>query len=174
MDRIFKLQCHIDELLSAIGDPEERCCAYMHLYGSSQSCAMIAAKRDQNVELATIAGLLHDIYEYTFYDKLEPLEHRPDHGIRNSELAREILNRLGMTTEHETDIVCDAIKNHGYKDRIHTPFDEVLKDADVFHKQINNTGIPVHPVHEKRFFDLLNEFGLTWHSKVSTWNERTD
>jgi hypothetical protein len=173
VDRIFKLQCHIDELLSVIGNPEERCCSYMHLYGTSLSCAMIAAKRNQNVELATIAGLLHDIYEYTLYDRLEPLEHRPDHGIRNSELARRILAQLGVASEDETNTICGAIKNHGYKDEIHIPFDEVLKDADVFHKQINNIRVPVHPIHETRFLNLINEFGLTWHTKVATWSDMT-
>ena len=172
-NRIFKLQCHVDELLSVIEDKEERCCAYAHLYGTSLSCAMIASKRNLDVELATIAGLLHDIhdiYEYTFYDKLESLSYRSDHGIRNSKLAREILTQLALTTETETNMICDAIRNHGYKDNIHAPFDEVIKDADVFHKQINNINVPIHPLHERCLSDLLNEFGLVWHSQVDTWD----
>jgi len=169
MERIFKLMTHVDQLLSLIEDKEERCCAYTHLNGTSLSCAMIASKRKLDVELATIAGLLHDIYEYTFYDRLEPLDHRPDHGIRNGDFAREILIQLNLTTEDETNTICNAIENHGYKDKVHTPFDEALKDADVFSKQISNINIPIHPVHEKRFFNLVDEFGLTWHTKVDTW-----
>jgi len=161
LDRIYILQCYISELLTNIDDKDERTCSYLHLYGTSLSCAMIASKRNQNIELATIAGLLHDIYEYTFHNKLEPLEYRQDHGIRNSELARKILVQLDFATDDEINIICNAVKNHGYKDRIHTPFDEVIKDADVLDKQLNNVNIPIHPVHEKRFFNLINEFGLT-------------
>jgi len=169
MNRIFKLQQHIDILLSAIEDMEERCCAYTHLSGASLSCAMIASKRNLDIELATIAGLFHDIYEYVFYDRLKPLEHRPDHGIRNSDFAREILIQLDITTQSEINIICNAIKNHGYKDMVHTPFDEAVKDGDVFSKQISNINIPIHPVHKKRFFSLVNEFGLNWHSNIDVW-----
>ena len=170
MDRILELQCYVSELLTNIVDIEERACSYLHLYGTSLSCAMIASKRNQDIELATIAGLLHDIYEYTFHNNLEPLEHRQDHGIRNSVLAREILVKLDLTTGDETNTICKAIKNHGYKDKVHTPFDEVLKDADVFDKQVNNFNVPVHPIHEKRFFELINELGLSWHSRTDLWS----
>jgi HD superfamily phosphodiesterase len=35
-----------------------------HMVAASQFCALIALKRGENAELATIAGLLHDIYAY--------------------------------------------------------------------------------------------------------------
>ena len=49
-------------------DAEERRCAYLHLYGVAQACAMLALKRNENAELAIIAGMLHDIYSYTNMD----------------------------------------------------------------------------------------------------------
>lgn len=43
-------------------DDKERRCAYLHLYGISRACALLALKCEGNVELAAIAGMLHDIY----------------------------------------------------------------------------------------------------------------
>jgi hypothetical protein len=153
MDRISEIKSLVDGIISGIQDPTERWCAYSHLFGVSQSCAMIAAKRGENIELATIAGLLHDIYEYKNYNCLESLVHRPDHGIRNSELARAILTQLHLLDNTELQSVCDAIKVHGYKDFVHTPFDEVIKDGDVFQKQINNIHTPIHPINKDRFMN---------------------
>jgi len=169
MDRISEIKEYVDYILCGIQDHTERWCAYSHLFGVSQTCAMIAAKRGENIELATIAGLLHDIYEYKNYDCIEPLAHRPDHGIRNSELARAILTQMHLLDNDELQTVCDAIKVHGYKDLVHTPFDEVIKDSDVFQKQINNIHTPIHPIHIERFLNLLREFGLSWHGDIGLW-----
>ncbi|WAG63426.1 HD domain-containing protein [Clostridium estertheticum] len=64
MNRIEILRKYIDEILLNMTDVEERRCAYLHLYGVAQSCALIALKRGENAELATMAGMLHDIYSY--------------------------------------------------------------------------------------------------------------
>jgi len=39
-------------------DTEDRRCAYLHLYSVSILAAMIAMKRGENAELATMAGML--------------------------------------------------------------------------------------------------------------------
>ena len=60
MNRIEKVREVVDEILLHMTDDEERRCAYLHLYGVSQACALLALKRGEDVELATIAGMLHD------------------------------------------------------------------------------------------------------------------
>lgn len=68
MDRIEKVREVVDEILLNMPDDKERRCAYLHLYGVSQACALLALKREENVELAVIAGMLHDIYSYANMD----------------------------------------------------------------------------------------------------------
>ena len=62
MDRIEMVQEYVDDILQSTVNEIERKCGYKHLYGVSQACAILAMKRNENVELAVIAGLLHDIY----------------------------------------------------------------------------------------------------------------
>ncbi len=95
----------------------------MHLYGVAQLCALIALRRGENVELAVMAGVLHDIYTYA---NLDPA----DHARKGAALARDILVRLQITKDDETRIICDAIHAHSDKEQTNSPFDEVLKDAD--------------------------------------------
>ena len=59
--RIEKVRELVDEILLNMSDPAERRCAYLHLYGVAQACALLALKRGEDVELAVIAGMLHDI-----------------------------------------------------------------------------------------------------------------
>lgn len=51
MNRIEKVREYVDTVLLNMSDAFERRCAYLHLYGVSQACAMIALKRNENVDL---------------------------------------------------------------------------------------------------------------------------
>jgi HD superfamily phosphodiesterase len=155
MDRIEILRKHIDALLLNMTDVEERRTAYIHLYGVAQSCALIALKRRENAELATMAGMLHDIYSYTKAST-------QDHAHKGAVLAREILTSLQITNRDETKMICDAIYAHSDKQVVHSDFDEVLKDADVFQFQLYNPMIEVTAQPRKARFEKLKlEFGIT-------------
>jgi HD superfamily phosphodiesterase len=155
MNRIEVLRNYIDEVLLNMTDVEERRCAYVHLYGVAQSCALIALKRGENVELAVMAGMLHDIYSYAWMDTV-------DHARKSAALAGEILTKLQITSDEETRIICGAISAHSDKELTHTPFDEVLKDADVFQSWLYN---PLVEIAEKTIKDrcikVMTEFGIT-------------
>lgn len=69
--RIEKVRELVDEILLNMSDPVEQRCAYLHLYGIAQACALLALKRGEDVELAVIAGMLHDIYSYANMDSQE-------------------------------------------------------------------------------------------------------
>lgn len=152
-NRIERLRKHIDDILLNMKDTEERRCGYLHLYGVSQACAMIALKRNQDVELATMAGMLHDLHSY----KAMNTENHAEHG---AVLARQILKELALTTDYETDLICSAIRNHSSKATTHSAFDEVLKDADVLQHCLYNTLYPVMEHEKCRFQNLLTEFGI--------------
>lgn len=152
-NRIEEVRAYVDDVLLHMTDTEERRCAYIHLYGVAQACAMIAQKREENVELAVVAAMLHDIYSYKTMDHC-------DHAHKGAFMAREILEELGIFTGLEIDMICDAIYHHSDKAEMHTPFVEVLIDADVLQHYLYNPFFAVTGHAERRLEKLKKEFGL--------------
>ncbi|MBQ0064350.1 MAG: HD domain-containing protein [Firmicutes bacterium] len=149
MQRIQMVQNYIDKVIENLPLEIDKKYGYMHLYGVSQACAMIAMKRNLDVELATIAGLLHDIYSYKAYTTL-------DHAHKGAEMAKDIMQSLKVFNQKEIELVCHAIYVHSDKHLIHTPFDECLKDGDVLqHCLYNPLANPSR--HEKERFEALKQ-----------------
>ena len=153
MDRVEKLREYIDAILLNKEDSFDRRCAYVHLYGVAQACVLLAKKRGLNEELAVMAGMLHDIYTYK-------VTYTKEHGEKGAAIACEILEELGITTAKETHIICNAIYNHSYKEKVGSPYDELLKDADVLQHCIYNPAFPVLEKEEKRYNSILAELGI--------------
>ena len=153
MNRIEILRKYLDEIILNMADVEERRCAYVHLYGVAQFCTLIALKRGENAELATMAGMLHDIYSYAKMDT-------KDHAHKGAALAREILTLLQITNDDETKMICDAIYNHSEKEAVHSDFSEVLKDADVFQHCLYNPMFEIKAHEKNRYEKLKAEFGI--------------
>lgn len=151
--RIEKVREYVDDVLLHMTDTEERRCAYIHLYGVAQACAMIAQKREENVELAIVAAMLHDIYSYKTMD-------RCDHAHQGAVMAKEILEELGIFADFEIDLICDAIYKHSDKAETHTAFVEVLIDADVLQHYLYNPFFAVTGHAERRLEKLKKEFGV--------------
>ena len=153
MNRIEKVREAVDEIILNMSDLKERRCAYLHLYGVSQACTLLAIKRKEDVELATIAGMLHDIYSYARMDSR-------DHAHKGAEMARDILDSLDIFTEDEKELICTAIYNHSDKSMIHSWLDEILKDADVMQHVLYNPLFDIKQHEQKRFALLKTEFGI--------------
>lgn len=153
MNRIEILRQYIDNMIFNMSDDEERRCAYVHLYGVAQYCALIALKRRENAELATMAGMLHDVYSYAKMDT-------KDHAHKGAALAKEILTSLGITNDYETKIICDAIYTHSEKGLIHSDFNEILIDADVLQHCLYNPMIEIVQHEKNRYEKLKTEFGI--------------
>lgn len=151
------LRKYIDEVLLNMTDTEDRRCAYLHLYGVSQACALIALKRGENVELATMAGMLHDFYTY---NNAVDFMNDKNHAENGAILAKAILNELNLTNEDETDLICTAIHNHSSKAESFSSFTEVLIDADVMQHCLYNFAFPVMGHEKVRFEKLVKEFSL--------------
>ena len=64
MSRIKDLQKQVHRVLEKIEDEDKRLKAVSHLHGVALAAAVLAKKRGENAELATMAGLLHDLYAY--------------------------------------------------------------------------------------------------------------
>jgi len=153
MNRIERVREHVDSVLLRMTDAYERRCGYLHLYGVAQACALIALRRDENAELATIAGMLHDIHTYSTMDP-------QDHAVKGSAMAREILGSMQAFSEGEIDAICAAIAAHSDKKSEHSAFVEVLVDADVMQHCLYNPFLDVSEHERQRFEALKSEFGL--------------
>lgn len=134
-------------------DNQKRANAIAHLHGVSLAAVMLARKRGEDPELAAMAGLLHDLYAYKSgsYD---------DHAHKGAEYARELLEKMDITTPEETDVICSAIRHHDSKAEINAPMDEILKDADVIHHSLGDPTKDIKPHEQERYEKLCNEFGF--------------
>ncbi len=152
MGRLKELRKYVDSELNKL-DEDKRNSAIVHLYGVSLAATMIAKKRGLDVEIASMAAMLHDMnaYKTGSYD---------DHAHKGAELARDILSTLQLTDETETDIICSAIYHHDDKLVVDSPMDEALKDADVIHHCMNDLSKPIKEKEQARFDRLCEEFGM--------------
>lgn len=152
MSRLKDLRTTVNARLSRI-NPEKQFSAAAHLYGVSLAATLIAEKRHENAELASMAAMMHDLhaYESGSYD---------DHAHKSAALAEEILQQLNLTTEAENKVICSAIYHHDDKETIDSSMDEVLKDADVMHHCMNDLSKPVKEKEKVRYAALRKEFGL--------------
>ena len=153
MSRLKELRKYVDAELLRMENKEKMVSAVAHLYGVSLAATMIAKKRGEYPELASMAAMLHDMHAY----KTGSYE---DHAHKGAELAREILTELGLTSSEETDVICSAIYHHDDKLVVDGPMDEVLKDADVIHHCMNDLSKAVKDKEKERFAALCKEFGM--------------
>lgn len=153
MSRLKELRKHVDKVLNKMDDEDKRISAVAHLYGVSLAATMIAKKRGLDPEIASMAGMLHDLYAYKSgsYD---------DHAHKGAELARKILGKLELTDETETEMICSAIYHHDDKLVEDGPMDEILKDADVIHHCMNDLSKAIKEKEQARYDKLCTEFGL--------------
>jgi len=150
MTRIKLLQKHIHRILEG---NEKEADQVAHLHGVALAAAMLAKKRGGDAELATMAGLLHDLYAYKSgsYD---------DHAHLGADYARKVLNKLEITSPEETELICTAIFRHSDKDTVDGPLDEILKDADVLHHSLGDPTKEVKEHEKARYEKLSAEMGF--------------
>lgn len=151
MDRIEAVKAIADEIVNS-APPQVQPSAYTHLYGVAQACALLALKRGQDVELATIAGLLHDLHTYRTGDPTA-------HAHHGAALARKLLEPTALFTQEEIEKISGAIYAHSSKAARHDPFTEVLIDADVLQHCLFTPTQPPAPHEAERFQSLLKELG---------------
>ena len=153
MGRLKDLRKYVDAEINKMEDADKRTGAIAHLYGVSLAATMIAKKRGQDPEIASMAAMLHDLHAYKTgsYD---------DHAHKGADLAGEILRELAITNEAETEAICSAIYHHDDKLVVDGPMDEVLKDADVIHHCMNDLSKPIKEKEQARYDKLCAEFGM--------------
>ena len=160
MSRVGKLYEHINSIFARINEMPP---VYVHMCQVAQVCTLLAIKRGADVELATMAGLLHDIASLRNHDT-EPYKVRgltgENHAGMGAKIAMEILVELGITSPQENDIICRAVDRHNDKDRIDDPIDELLKDADVFSHGLGSVSSLNNNFRGNRWDKVCQEIGI--------------
>ena len=150
MSRLERVRQAVDEILHELGNLEDKRCGFVHLYGVSLTATQLAKRRRMNPELASIAGMLHDIVSYESGDPT-------DHATRGAARAAEFLRELGGFTDDEIDAIRSAIATHSDKASRGSAFQELLKDADVIQHHLYNPAYPPHPRHAERLEALARQ-----------------
>lgn len=153
MNRVNALYARVDAALLSTDDLAWRRKFTIHLYGVAQCAALLAGRRGLDPELSIAAGILHDISAVTAgnYD---------DHCARSAEIAKSMLTETGRFTPDEIRLVHGAIALHDDRHRTDTPFDDVLKDADILHPYLLSLAWPQDPSTQGRLSRMLKELGL--------------
>ena len=151
-NRLEHLRQMVDEIIPQQPDAEQRRCGYVHLYGVSAVCVLLALQRGLDPELCAAMGMLHDIWNY----KVGP---DPDHAHLGLPEAGRILRAAGYSPT-EIEAICTAINHHSDKASTHSEMDELLKDADVLQHYLYNPALKLHWQNDFRLVRILSELGL--------------
>lgn len=153
MNRIEELRKAIDQILHSNQDVENKRGSFIHLYGVSLICGLIALKRNLDPEIALAIGMLHDISSYMTNDPT-------DHNKRSKIEAEKILKGSTLFSLEEMTIITQAIFNHRDKQNIHDQYDELIKDADVLQHSLYNPSLPAFEHERDRLARLRKEIGF--------------
>jgi len=96
--------------------------------------------------------MLHDIYQ-VMPGELE------NHGEKGAVYAEKLLKHSKLYKEDEIATITSAISKHSKKRKIHEPYDELLKDADVLSHCLYNPDFHVEEKEQERYKNLLIELG---------------
>jgi len=146
----------INELLGAL-EQEEMDRDYpiawerTHATSCAQMGRLLAQKRGVDLELAALACSLHDIGRW--YTGLQR-----DHALRGEEPVRRFLVGSSLTDEDKEGIA-QAVIRHSEKDKVGSPLEEIVKDADILDCYFHGDEI-CKPYHLARLKQVMEELGL--------------
>ncbi|WP_274648795.1 CHAP domain-containing protein [Paenibacillus humicola] len=153
--RVENVRLLISEMGMALDHLLKKQEAAVHLYGVSTLASMLAMMRGQNSELASIAGLLCHYYFYKTGINDFP-------GPNSAEAARPLIRDTGIFTPEEQTAIFRAIFYQDIRDRVHGPFEEIIKDAIVLHHFFRKSGRqPLPPSDVKRLRRILNDLTIS-------------
>lgn len=156
MNRLEAIRPSVDDILRQQPDLEASRAGFVHLYGVSAVCILLALKRGLDPELAALAGMLHDLWTY----HTGILDEHHLHGARSADLAAPLLRDLGLD-EAAVAAVAEAMARHPDKATVDdSPLAELLKDADVLQHYLYNPWLEQPPGRTARLRRILAELGV--------------
>ncbi|NLL38827.1 MAG: HD domain-containing protein [Clostridiales bacterium] len=148
--RLLKLQIALMREIDKYGEmiPDRYASAdweKLHMASSARLAYMMALERGVNPELAACACAVHD------YGRIVTGK-QPGHAEAGYEPVKSFLKSLGdLFTPEEQEIIALATKNHSKKSVVGTPYDEIVKDADVV--DCYQYGIPFERDEQKKRYE---------------------
>ncbi|WP_257031444.1 CHAP domain-containing protein [Paenibacillus sp. E222] len=147
--------------------------ALFNLFGVSSFASLLAIRRQQNSEIAAIAGLLHDFYFYKIGIKYFP-------GPNSADSVRPILRSTQIFTDEELSVILRSIFYQKDKHRVHGPYEEIIKDAILIQMYVQNpedlfSDIEINRL-QKGFVELgipIEQVEVKCKSNRGTINKRT-
>ncbi|MEM5818740.1 MAG: HD domain-containing protein [Desulfitobacterium hafniense] len=122
-----------------------------HAASCAQVGRLLAQKRGVDLELAALACSLHDIGRW--YTGLQR-----EHALRGEEPVRRFLESSSLK-EEDKEAVVQAVIYHSEKDKVGSPLDEIVKDADVLDCYFHGDEIS-KPYHLARLKEVMGELNL--------------
>lgn len=118
--------------------------AIVHTAMVDSNAALLAYVRKQDIELAKIAALLHDYAQF-----VDNCPHK-EHARLSAQFAQLYLQETELFSEAEINDISEAIRLHSNKDRIDSPLCEIIKDADVMARFLEDPSRTMSPAKEQR------------------------
>lgn len=132
---------------SKINNTSMRVAALTHTAQVDSCITLLAMVRNQNIETAKVAAIFHDFAQYT-----QNCPHK-DHARLSSILASRYLNESDLFEVSEIDDICFAIAQHSKKELFDSPICELLKDADLLARFLENPNMELHGIKKQRLLD---------------------
>jgi uncharacterized protein len=154
LDKIESLRNRINSILLAQTNAALRAAGWVHLYAVSHNAELLALRRGLDADICAAAGLLHDIHTYRTGEEA-------NHAQLGAAEAPAILGRAGEWAPGEIDTIAGMISRHSDKNAVDGPYDECLKDADVFAHWMYDRGKKFDAARKGRLERIFDEFGIS-------------
>ncbi|NLJ99650.1 MAG: HD domain-containing protein [Clostridia bacterium] len=158
MIRLEKLQRKVLEIVEAeskITDKTREVGLHgeiIHSIGCCRLAQIAALKRNLDMEISGIIGLLHDYGRITTGSK-------QDHALKAKAPLELLLKDTSLFTEKEITTIITAVANHSSKNIKQGPYDELIKDVDILENYLSGK-IREDKVYMERLALILKELGI--------------
>ena len=149
LQRYEKAKAYVYEQFAKINNEPLRIAALTHTAMVDSCITLLAISRSSALEKAKIAALFHDYAQYI-------------DNCAHSELARlsslhahQYLTQAKEFKVYEVDDICFAIAQHSKKEIFDSPLCELLKDADILARFLEDPNKPLTGIARQRLIDAL-------------------
>lgn len=151
MDKVHALLAELEEKDQEKGLTRDYPLSWERVHASScaQIGRLLAQKRGVDLELAALACSIHDIGRwYTGKQK--------DHAFFGEEPVRKFLASYSLEEKEKEEII-QAVIHHSEKDKVGSPIEEIVKDADILDCYLHGDEIskPFHVVRLEKIREEL-------------------
>ena len=147
LNRYETVKAYVYEQYARIANESLRIAAITHTSMVDTCITLLAITRSIPLERAKIAALFHDYAQY-----IDNCKHS-EHARLSSLYAHQYLAQTKNYKVIEIDDICFAIGQHSKKEIYDSPLCELLKDADVLARFLENPDMELKGIRKQRLLD---------------------